>query len=78
MSDMFKNVPQHIKDEAESVGLRLCCLWGGQDNPSAVGTEDFVQKENKDKIKKLVELGWTKYYGTISCGKKYVTYKKEF
>lgn len=76
--DWLRNVPINIKNELKELGLRVGGLWGGEENPCAVCTNSFIQKENKEAIKRLKELGWTKYEGHIINGIKYVSFEKHF
>ena len=76
--DWLRNVPIEIKNELEELGLRIGSLWGGEETPCAVCTNHFIQKENKEVIKRLKELGWNKHEGHITNGVKYVTFEKHF
>lgn len=74
--DWLRNVPNAIKLEVESLGLQICELIGEEENPIMVGTNWIIQKENKEKIKKLQEWGWEKERGTIRLHMKCVKFSK--
>lgn len=76
--DWLRNVPVNIKKEVENLNLEITCLMGGEEHPCGVGTEWFIQKENKDKVKKLKELGWQQERGQFINGIKYTKFSKYF
>lgn len=76
--DWTENVPINIKTELKELDLSIGSIWGGIENPYAVATNPFIQKENKETINKLKELGWCKHEGRVIGGIKYVSFKKHF
>ena len=76
MEDWLKDVPKEIVEELKELGLNVGTKIG---NPAtAVMCTTFVQKENKDKIERLKELGWERQRGYITNGIKYTRFRKDF
>jgi hypothetical protein len=74
--DWLRNVPTVIKMEAEALELTIEELMGNEENPVQVTTNWIIQKENKEKIKKLQEWGWEKERGSIRLHVKCVKFSK--
>jgi hypothetical protein len=74
--DWLRNVPTVIKMEAEALELTIEELMGNEENPVRVTTNWIIQKENKEKIKKLQEWGWEKERGGIRLHVKCVKFSK--
>jgi len=77
-NNWLRNVPVSIKEEVKNLGLTISCLRGGEESSCGVSTGHFIQKENKDKVKRLKELGWQQERGNIVEGIKYTRFRKSF
>ncbi|MFC0906331.1 hypothetical protein ACFHWD_16770 [Clostridium sp. MT-14] len=72
----LRNVPLVIKMEAEALGLAIEELIGDEEDPIQVTTNWIIQKENKERIKKLQEWGWKKERGSIRLHTKCIKFSK--
>jgi hypothetical protein len=76
--DWLRNVPINIKGELKELDLSVGCLMGGEEKPVGVRTSYVIQKENKEKTKKMKELGWKQERGSIVEGTKHISFSKDF
>ena len=76
IKDWLRNVPSNIKNELESLDMRISGIMGGEETPQVIITSAIPIKGNKELINKILSMGYVKDRGYVVDGVRYIKFKK--